>query len=265
MLPEWSGRAIVAANAAPYHDQDQQRAMYAVAGYNGKPKSISRDEFNDLVDEGSGVKEGWRGVVTDIPESRGGQEANRAIARSFVDGDEHFPGRGIYGNGTYVAYHPGGKTEQSRLAAEGYGDSLIRMAIPDRIIDTPSSDIERVGAHIEDAIYPDGVPKPRPTSEHGRDLYDTAQELVRRGREAGLSDEDLFMALGDDGRVAIALGLDGYTVKNDNMHTNSVEYVVVLNRAAITVDRTVYTGDGITARHLADGHDSRGNPFGRSS
>lgn len=256
MVPANAGK-VIAAGAARETEQEMQSAMYRAAGFNGRGTAVSRDEFNDLVDDG--MPEGWRGVVTDTPGSEG-HVRDRQIARDLIDGPNHWPGRGIYGNGTYVAYQED-STASARSAAAAYGDSLTRIGLTKAIVETRFDDVRAVEEAVADVVYGDGPNMgKRPSDPKEAAAYDTAKELVKRGRAEGLEDFDIVHALGDTGRVAIALGLDGYTVKNDGLP--GAEYTVVLNRSAVTFDRTVYDETGINAKHVADDHNKRGEPRG---
>lgn len=254
MVPKNAGK-VIAAGAARESEQEMQLEMYKAAGFNGRGTVVSRGEFNDLMDEGN-LEEGWRGVV-DSSSPAFGTDLERKIARSLIDDDYHFPGRGIYGNGTYVAYQED-STHSARQAASLYGENLLRIGMSKSITETSFDDVNAVEEAVADYVYGDGpYMGQRPTNPKKAVAYDTAKALVNSARAEGVEDFDIVAALGDTGRVAIALGLDGYTVKREP-GSPGAEYTVVLNRSAVTLDRTVYDESGILSRHLADGYDNLG-------
>src|SRR5678816_110446 len=68
-------------------------------GFNGPPTVVSREEFDRAVGAGE-VRESFRGVYG----PPGHPELAAHYAEQFRSGD-HYPGTGIYGNGTYVSMH----------------------------------------------------------------------------------------------------------------------------------------------------------------
>jgi len=256
MVPKNAG-AVLVAGASRESEQEMQVEMYRAAGFNGRATVVGRDEFNDLQEEG--MSTGMRGVV-DPGSPAFGTDLERSIARSLIDDENHFPGRGISGNGTYVAYSPDGLEYSAQQAASLYGENLLRIGLPKNIIETTFEDVHSVGSYVDEIAYGDGPNLgARPSDKAEAVFYDTAMELFKRGRAEGLDDFEIAHVLGDDGRLGIALGLDGYTIKHD-APMQGAEYVVVLNRSAVTLDRTVYDRTGINPRHTAEGYDDRGNP-----
>lgn len=261
-IPKDAGKVMVAAikGIQEYNEQDMQRQMYEARGYNARGTVLSREEFNDAVDEGK-FEEGWRGI--DGPRAAWGPlavmrapakyaAAEREIARDIIDGETHYPGRGILGNGTYVALGP--NTADARRTAQGYGENLIRIGLPESITKNTFEEMDTVSRYIPDIIY-DGaktsLKEPRwDDGEHDQAMHDaafaTAQSLVKAGRDAGLQDDTIIIGLGDVGRVATVLGVDGYVERKSG---GDVKYVVALNRGAMTFDSTVYDQTGIVARH----------------
>jgi hypothetical protein len=244
-----------------YDEQQMQRDLYEARGYNARGTVISREEFNDAVDEGK-FEEGWRGLdgpradpVERIMNPAEYSKRERVQARDIIDGETHYPGRGIVGNGTYVALGP--NTADARRVATGYGDNLIRIGLPKSITRNTHEEVNEVGRYVEDIIN-DGLTaahrEPRwggsGDGRHSQRLHDaayaTAKNLVKAGRDAGLGDDEIFMAMGDDGRVATVLGMDGYVERKSG---GDVKYVVALNRGAMTFDSTVYDHTGINPRH----------------
>ena len=257
MVPKNAGKVLVA-GASRESDQEMQLEMYRAAGFSGKGRAVSRDEFNDMMDEGELV-EGWRGVIGAGSQAEGTLR-ERGIARSLIDDEDHWPGRGITGNGTYVATHPDGRTEGARQAASLYGENLLRIGLPKNITETPFDDVHSVGQYIDEIAYGDGPNGgKRPTDKAEAVFYDTALELFKQGRAEGLDDTQIAWTLADDGRLGIALGLDGYTVKHDGPEQGA-EYTIVLNRTALVLDRTVYDSTGINPKHMQTGYDERGRP-----
>lgn len=263
-IPADAGKVMVAAirGIQEYNEQDMQRQMYEARGYNARGTVLSREEFNDAVDEGK-FEEGWRGIdgprwgpLDRIQRAAAYNKAERDQARDIIDGETHYPGRGILGNGTYVALGP--NTADARRAAQGYGENLIRIGLPESITKNTFEEMDTVSRYIPDIIY-DGAKTSLKESRwddgdgkepHDQAMHDaafaTAQSLVKAGRDAGLQDDTIIVGLGDVGRVATVLGVDGYVERKSG---GEVKYVVALNRGAMTFDSTVYDQTGIVARH----------------
>lgn len=263
-IPADAGKVMVAAmrGIQEYNEQDMQRQMYEARGYNARGTVLSREEFNDAVDDGK-FEEGWRGIdgprwgpLDRIQRAAAYNKAERDQARDIIDGETHYPGRGILGNGTYVALGP--VTADSRRAASGYGENLIRTGLPKSITDNTFESVDEVSRYIPDIVY-DGAKTSLKASRyddgdgkepHDQALHDaafaTAQNLVKAGRDAGMSDDDIIIGLGDVGRVATVLGMDGYVERKSG---GAVKYVVALNRGAMYFDSTVYDSSGIVPRH----------------
>ena len=264
-IPKDTGKVMLAVargrGMADYDEQQMQRDLYAAKGYNARGTVLSREEFNDAVDEGK-FEEGWRGI--DGPKAEWGPLAvmrspakyaavEREIARDIIDGEMHYPGRGILGNGTYVALGP--VTADSRRAASGYGENLVRVGLPKSITENTYEAVDQVGRYIQD-IIDDGLTESRKEprwgsqADHNQPLHDaafaTARSLVKAGRDVGLGDDELYTMLGDNGRVATLIGMDGYVERKTG---GEVKYVVALNRGAMSFDRTVYDWTGIAPRH----------------
>ena len=263
-IPADAGKVMVAAirGIQEYNEQDMQRQMYEARGYNARGTVLSREEFNDAVDEGK-FEEGWRGIdgprwgpVERMQRSAAYNKAERDQARDIIDGETHYPGRGILGNGTYVALGP--NTVDARRAAQGYGDNLIRIGLPESITKNTFEEMDTVSRYIPD-IIDDGAKTSLKesrwddgdgTEPHDQAMHDaafaTALSLVKAGRDAGLQDDTIIIGLGDVGRVATVLGVDGYVERSSG---GEVKYVVALNRGAMTFESTVYDHTGIVPRH----------------
>lgn len=265
-IPKDSGSVMLASmqdiGDGPYQgEQLMQRAMYKARGYDAKGTVLSREEFNDAVDEGD-FDEAWRGLegprwgpVERIQNPAGYAKAERDVARDIIDGETHYPGRGILGNGTYIALGP--NTADARRAAQGYGANLVRIGLPKSITDNTFQEVDEVSRYVADIVY-DGQKEPLKYSRlddgdfdepHDQKVHDaafaTARSLVKAGRDVGMDDVDIVLSLGDVGRVATVLGWDGYVDQSGA----DVKYVVGLNRGAMTFDSTVYDMTGIVPRH----------------
>lgn len=261
-VPSDAGSVMASAVLLDYNEQAMQTQMYGARGYQSRGKVLSREEFNDAVDN-KDFEEGWRGLdgprwgpLERIHKSAAYIVAEREQARDIIDGETHYPGRGILGNGTYIALGP--NTSDARRTAHGYGENLIRIGLPKSITENTFEAVDEVSRYVPDIMY-DGAKGPMKESRyddgdgnepHNQGLHDaafaTARNLIKAGRETGMEDADIIQVLGDAGRVATALGMDGYV---DRKSGGDVKYVVALNRGAMTFESTVYDSTGISARH----------------
>jgi hypothetical protein len=244
------------------NDQLMQSELYAARGYDERGKVLSREDFNDAVENGD-FEEGWRGLdgprwgpVDRIQRPAQYAAAERQVARDIIYGDTHYPGRGILCNGTYIALDP--STHEARQTASGYVANLVRIGLPESITKNDSADFDEVQRYVSDIIY-DDVRAPLKQArddyeDHNQTRHDaafkTADNLVKAGEAAGMDRDDVLLLLGDAGRVAIVLGVDGFTDRS----SFGPAYVVGLNRGVMTFDSTVYDNSGINPRHKpADG------------
>ena len=92
--------------------------IYAKQGFNQKSHAISEAEYQGYVQ--SGEVQIFRGVAA-------GPKGKRQYADEFIEGSEHFPGRGIYGNGTYTAAGAYGAAT-AHSYAQGTG-TVLRMTL----------------------------------------------------------------------------------------------------------------------------------------
>lgn len=268
-IPADAGKVMRAAQGGidAYDEQQMQRELYDARGFHGKGKVMSREEFNDATEE-AGFTEVWRGVemrsdkwgpVSMMQDRAGYTRAERTMARDIIEGDEHYPGRGMYGNGTYMAMHE--NTSMARMAAEGYGPNLIRIGLPKSVTENTFESVDQVGKYVQDIVY-DKRKKPKSESEadeweieEGFDpkmhsaAFKTAQNLYKAAKAEGMNDDDIIVVTGDTGRVATILGIDGYVVKGKRGGASGPEYVVGVNRSVMTFDSTVYDSTGIVPRH----------------
>ena len=149
----------------------------------------------------AGGLEVWRGVS--------GADA-AGYAAQFRDG-EYFPGRGVYGNGTYATGIE--SMAKSYAVGDGYGD--------------------RFGGILHMVVQPDA--KIAPNSEWIQDAYDQMMTRVTadRGFEGSQGMRRLFM---DPGRMATALGYDA-------MWSAHGGELVILNRVAVVVEAARPAGE----------------------
>lgn len=227
--------------------------IYEARGFSGKAKIVSRSDLFDEFDSGR-LREGWRGVR----DGDGVDENAREYGRNLHDAPEHRPGSGVFGDGTYVALSISGRESVARNEASGYGTALTRMGLPKSITEHDYDDIKSVSFYAKRIAerLPDWDKQPKDNPMVADEFrvsnqrqYDTAKELLRIGVEAGLNESGVGVLLKDTGRVAALLGWDGYMVKNKQTQIPDVEYAVVLNRTALTLDESVYHDDGIRVRH----------------
>lgn len=182
-------------------------ALYNHHGFDDLPDVVSKEELDALIAEGH--TEVYRGVQ---------KFTSRSFADEFRTG-QYFPGYGIYGNGTYTAAGRG-----SLATARDYAGSqgeVMRMAFKKNA---------RVISY-EDAVdqaYKASTAAEQAAYDAGRDWQRAAEADALRAKSE---------VLRDPGRWAAAEGYDAIIVDKPAGSTAG-KYIVVLNRTAVTVQRT---------------------------
>jgi hypothetical protein len=75
-------------------------AIYKMQGFNGKPTKVSEDELDRMIrDDPETYIELTRGIQ--IGSTAKLERRDEDIARDLLDGDFHYAGRGVFGNGSY--------------------------------------------------------------------------------------------------------------------------------------------------------------------
>lgn len=184
----------------PYRTDSGDRILDAINNVrrnNGVPQVVTHNDIDRLVTD-DGYREVWRGVHdnewTDVPASE--------YADQFLTG-KHYPGIGIYGNGTYTSTHV--------ATAESYGAELIRIAIP------------------SDARMADAVDVSALRAQAGTEWSAIRQSYDEDTR--ALIDGILF----DQGKFAAAIGYDGLLVTPTGAGSADELYVIVFNRTMLSV------------------------------
>lgn len=201
-------------------------------GFTGKPTVVDEADFERML---PGLKfESFRGVS---PGTNG-----ESLAQQFLDG-EYYAGYGVYGDGTYAAIveemrrtrEPGWNAEK---VANGYGleldgtdskqPTVMRMALrPEaRIIKfedlLPMAQGYQHAMNTEEREAKDAVFKQNlPTDQHYAAIARVQREYDAKRK-----------VLMDSGTLATMLGYDA-------VHVEHANYVVVLNRTATVVSRTL--------------------------
>lgn len=118
-----------------YHGDPIMGEIYQRQGFHQKPEVVSKAELDRSVLT-AGWRELWRGVKGVGYNDESGKFVDVSpgqVAQQFRSGDTHYPGAGIYGNGTYTAVYKDVADQFSEWIPAG----VIRMALsPDaRVID----------------------------------------------------------------------------------------------------------------------------------
>lgn len=191
-------------NATSFSGDQQLREIWKTQGFDGKPTGVSKEEF----DAGTGSVL-YRGIAGDKHKER---------CEQFISGEEPFPGFGNYGNGTYTSNdiqtakdYTGASTE----VAHGKTGSYIRMRLKPNARVISNEDLNK----------------------RMRDEMNVVTDLGKQKKfNEMMKHTQLISKLGNPGHAASALGYDAIDVAERG-------YVVVLNRTAVTVDKTVYGGE----------------------
>jgi portal protein len=204
-------------HAIPYvsGEGDAQLArIWAAQGFDGPPRVVDDAEWERLVEQGGRpIRRGVRGW-------KSGPSADDIVER-YTSG-EHYPGIGIFGNGSYFT------DSEATGAKYGTGEAYGRL-VSSRPEDFSGS------AVIEAMLLPDA---------RVVDFW----ELKRLGAELGVPDgftgvtDPRLLVLGDPGRLAAALGYDAVIIPTDAGTVDYGNEVLVLNRTATAVRRKRESG-----------------------
>jgi hypothetical protein len=183
-------------------------SIYQQQGFNAKPEMVRRVEDLEkrediLRDEQGKPLIGFRGL------------SHSKYAEEFRSGDQHFPGKGINGNGSYSALQPpsrdteryGDPYESSRKEAKAYGDITDKRSVVAFAV--------RKDARIADFSQ----------NESAQETYNRKKAIIEEARTT------TGMRFHDVGEAAAAMGYDGMMVSaySDRKH------FVFFNRGAVIV------------------------------
>lgn len=179
--------------------------IYRMQGFHARPEVVSADELDRRV--AAGWARVWRGF---------GEEGEGSVEylRQFREGDQHYPGIGVFGNGTYF----------TSSVAEGvrYASSALDVRDPDRPESYP--------ALARAAIRPDAR-----VVEWDPDLKQMSAPY-RTGSYASDQDGPRMDVMHDLGRAAALLGFDVIHTYRVNASTGERRHnYVVLNRSVLAV------------------------------
>jgi len=201
-------------------------------GFHGLPKEVSEEEINKLISSGSYV-DSYRGVLSD---NKSGLDHTKMV-QDFKYG-EFFQGKGIYGQGMYIATTPTafGKqifdSSEARKFAVKYATdrgrgssrlqgSVMRMAIPKNIKEITYDDMLMFLDKIK-AIGKENITKISSDEDTNKDW------LMKR-------------ILKDPGYVAALMGYEAIRVEYTDGIQMGLNYLVILNRGIVTIQDRVET------------------------
>ena len=179
-------------------------AIYERQGFNELPQVIPREEFDQMRRESSEAQFIYRGIADTA------QRSAAEMTEQYRSG-EHYPGYGIYGNGTYTTTDRSTAMVYTRspTAAEN-GIDLQR-----NILDMMVNPNAKIGTLQE-------------VESLQNRLWDRVSELAKI--DASINKQAWTRVVQDPGRAAALMGYDGYTAVR-----KAETYYVVLNRSAVTV------------------------------
>lgn len=200
--------------------------IYDMQGYHGRPLLASPAEMDALVR--AGHTEMFRGIAD---ADRSGPLAGLTgadFATQFRKGDEHHPGLGMHGNGSYATTW--------ELEARGYSDPNDV-----RFLDPALSDSSHWPGVVRIALPPDARVI---TQERLRGLH-SAELAERRTGESHRVTEARRQVFADAGRFAAAMGYDAIDL--GPMSTAGAHHIpgrpasrnhyILLNRSILTVQQ----------------------------
>lgn len=186
--------------------------MYKMQGYNARPEVVSSRK--DLEGRGDLVKGNdgkalilWRGVTS--------AEFADQFKGAGPRGDVHYPGQGIYGNGTYAASEAPTTTNRRSALKEaesyaGWGDENKDRRITAFGIRKDANIVQFEG---------------RDWAERGQKYDGWKKETIKK------AEEETGRAFHDIGEAAAALGIHAYRVPQGREE----DFWVILNRGALVV------------------------------
>jgi hypothetical protein len=221
---DWGGLAEVVRSQSGdnFNEQAPDQALgqiYQAQGYHGRPRVVSREEMDRLV--GQGWVEIWRGhagVATSVEQASERTEMYRS-------GDQHYPGQGIYGNGSYF-----GPLRRAREYAK-FDVVAFRRDFPG-----DSGSFEAADAAFDDPHGPywhgltRAVLPPDARVIDKQDAVAFYREHIGRASREERSDRQWVLA--DLGRASALRGYDAIRVETGN---GDEVYYVVLNRSILVV------------------------------
>jgi len=241
----WRSRKAEADLEFGYRGDSTHATINSITGADGKPLII--DNVDDL------VRNGWTESFRTV---NGSQYIEQFRTGSL------FPGEGIYGNGTYATI-----TGSSRYAAyygsKTYGTTIVRMAIDPRARVITSEKVERAWriakAELEERLSIaqfeklKAAGKVSPQYRTYDDLLTVTQDVYAKTADvSALGDirkavrvaiENDHPVYADVGRWATAEGYDVILVEGGNFSQPGLtDYVVILNRTAVAVERKDFVG-----------------------
>lgn len=192
--------------------------IYEVQGFNAKPELVrgrsDLESRKDILREPDGRPLIlYRGVTE--------EGYARQFQGSGPDGGKHFPGQGVYGNGTYAA-SAGGNVRESRWITDGnYDQTAQRTAISYAAGGQDAGNKVTAFALRKDAnvVQFEG----ETTSQRDNKYYEWRREITRQAKEK------FGIDFNDHGEAAAAMGIHAYRVPMND----SEDYWVILNRGAV--------------------------------
>jgi hypothetical protein len=175
--------------------------MYRDQGFDGKPHLVSDSELDAHIKNGE--EELYRGM-----------EGGKGYGQQYQFGD-HFPGYGVYGNGTYTTMTTPEASQSSFEVAKTYGKDVLRMSV------IPEAKI---------------VSKERLDREH-RDYMAQLGEKYKVTKDPKI--KNLMLCMIDKGRFSVARGYDGIYVERGK----NIPFVVMHNRTMTRVQKTIINGE----------------------
>lgn len=201
--------------------------LQGAQGFDGKGTVLKGAEFLDNYRPEDGDLLLFRGI-------KGAGETSVGYAQALIDG-EYFPGRGIYGQGTYMT-----TTYDEAQSYAGDRGSVVAAILPKEYLSSfRAGELQReasqFAADLEEALL-----ARRPQKE---DYYDTSTgpisdnfdyEGLKRWQAADdrwVEERDAlrqqrYLMFSDPGYYAVTVGIDAYPTKVDN-------YFVIQNRTAL--------------------------------
>lgn len=192
--------------------------LYKMQGFDGTPNVVSQAEFDALESKGEVVK-CYRGVS----DSMNGTGAD--FVNQFKYG-EHYPGYGIYGNGTYLAQYDGTMNawDTARSYASYRDENIMTIGVKANAKLINSGELNTVFSNV---VYGgDPVSYDKLVGILGSNRMEVSEAIARLNEQfTRIGWGDFYT---DHGKLAALLGFDGIYVEDR-------AYVVLLNRTATVV------------------------------
>lgn len=194
--------------------------IYEKQGFNAKPTLLSKEDFDKEIGRGKHI-EVFRGVT------------EKAHADDFKTGDTHYPGKGIYGNGTYTSDQI--DTANKYANALNANGAVMRIGLRKdaKIIDYNELRDEMMANQVGLLNYNPITVARKQGEKNGWSDKKITEEFTRLSLEKHELEKKANKIFADDGRYAALRGYDAIQAT----FQRGESYYIILNRGKLIVEK----------------------------